>query len=116
MKVSPCSYLAIFTAITLTGCSTYEPLTQANEQFCHLSTKTIITKDASGQIVDSKTQDVMRCNDDRLSHLLQPRIGMAPTCGVYTYWTQIGGRNVQRKGISCQRPDGGWEVVPVPGY
>jgi surface antigen len=40
-----------------------------------------------------------------------PRSGMAPNCGEFNYWMKIGGHDVQRKGVSCQKPDGTWEIV-----
>jgi len=41
---------------------------------------------------------------------------MAPNCGEFNYWMMIGGHNVQRKGISCQKPDGSWEIVHTDQY
>jgi|GEM_PF-6899470 len=107
---------SLASALLIAGCGTPARTTQTQAQFCYLKTNTVVVRDAGGRVTDSKTHDVMQCSDNRLDHLLQTRTGMAPNCGVYTYWTQIGGRDVQRKGISCQRPDGSWEVVHVPGY
>lgn len=92
------------------GCSSAPKVKAKSEQFCDLKSQTIsIRKD--GKVVDEKTVEIMECNDNRIQRLFQVQSGMAPTCGTFTYWMKIGDRNVQRKGVSCQRPDGSWEVV-----
>lgn len=96
--------------VVAAGCSSTPIVKAKSEQFCDLKSKTVsVTKD--GKIVDEKTVEVMECNDNRIQRLFQVQSGMAPNCGTFTYWTKIGDRNVQRKGVSCQRPDGSWEVV-----
>lgn len=102
--------LSVAAIIAVTGCSSAPKVKAKSEQFCDLKTNTVsIRKD--GKVVDEKTIEVMECNDNRIQRLFQVQSGMAPTCGTFTYWTKIGGKNVQRKGVSCQRPDGSWEVV-----
>lgn len=80
------------------------------EPLCDIQKKTV-TVERNGQVVDQASESVVECTDNTIKRLFQVQSGMAPTCGEFLYWTQIGGRNVQRKGISCQRPDGNWEVV-----
>jgi hypothetical protein len=92
--------------LVATGCSSAPKVAAKKPQYCHTS-QTIQTQ--NGEKVDSTT--VVECTDDQVKRLFQARSGMAPNCGTYTYWMQIGGKNVQRKGISCQKPDGSWEVV-----
>ena len=95
-------------AVLLTACAaTQEPMVQAERpQYCHTSEQTEI-KD--GQTVDSVT--VIECTDDEIKKLFQVKSGMAPNCGEFTYWMKIGGNDVQRRGVSCQKPDGTWEIV-----
>ena len=90
----------------LSGCSS-TPVVQAQKpQYCYTS-QTIQTQ--NGDTVNSKT--TVECTDDQIKRLAVKRMGMAPNCGEYTYWMKIGGMDVQRKGISCQRLDGSWEIV-----
>lgn len=98
-------------SLTLIGCSSAPKVAAKKPQYCHTS-QTIETQ--NGEKVNSNT--VVECTDDQINRLFHKRSGMAANCGVYTYWTKIGGRDVQRKGISCQKPDGTWEVVDAPGY
>ena len=100
--------LIITGAILLTACaSTKEPLVQAEKpQYCHTSEKIVVQ---DGQTVDSTT--VVECTDDEIKKLFQVKSGMAPNCGEFTYWMKIGGHDVQRRGVSCQKTDGTWEIV-----
>ena len=93
--------------VVVTGCAaTREPV---KPQYCHTS-QTIVTQNGtSGPSVSSET--TVECTDDQIKRLVPPKLGMATNCGEYTYWIRKGGNNVQRKGISCQKPDGSWEIV-----
>jgi hypothetical protein len=109
-------WLLLFTALILTGCSSSPKAVAQKPQYCYTS-QTIVTE--SGGRVDSRTQ--LECTDDQIKRLTQPRLGMADHCGTYTYNMTIGGRNVQRKGISCQILNErgevvGWEIINPNGY
>ncbi len=97
--------------VALTGCSSAPKKVAQKPQYCHTS-QTILTK--NGEKVESQT--LVECTDDQIKKLFQVRSGMAPNCGEFTYWMNLGGRDVQRKGVSCQKPDGSWEIVNVAGY
>jgi hypothetical protein len=94
--------------LLLSGCSSSPKVQAQAPQYCYTS-QTIVTD--NGERVSSRTQ--VECSDDVVKRLFQARSGMAANCGEYTYWMKIGGKDVQRKGISCQKPDGRWEVVDV---
>jgi hypothetical protein len=104
--------LLVILAVSLaaTGCSSAPKVKAKSEQYCDLKTQTVSIR-KEGKVVDEKSIEVMECNDNRIQRLFQVQSGMAPNCGEFTYWTMIGGKNAQRKGVSCQRPDGNWEVV-----
>ena len=57
------------------------------------------------------SKEVMVCNDNKIDRLFYSKSGMAPNCGEFSYWTKRGNYDVQRKGVSCQKPDGTWEIV-----
>lgn len=90
----------------LSGCSSSPKIAANKPQYCHTS-QTITTQNK--ETVDSKT--VLECTDDDVKRITTARLGMSHNCGEFTYWMQIGGRDVQRKGISCQKLDGSWEIV-----
>lgn len=100
--------LILTSAILLTACaSTQEPIVKAEKpQYCHTTEQIVVE---NGEKIDSIT--TVECTDDNIKRLFQVRSGMAPNCGYFDYWTRIGGKDVLRKGISCQKPDGTWEVV-----
>jgi hypothetical protein len=103
--------LIAITSLVLAGCSSSPKVVAEKPQYCHTS-QTIKTQ--NGQRIDSQT--LVECTDDQIKRIAQKRLGSSPTCGEFTYWMQIGGNNVQRKGISCQKPDGSWEVINTTGY
>ena len=90
----------------LSGCSSAPRVQAQKPQYCHTS-QNIVVK--NGEKVDSAT--LVQCTDDQIQRLTANRLGMASNCGEFSYWMQIGGNNVQRKGISCQKLDGTWEVI-----
>lgn len=90
----------------LVGCSNSPKVVAENAPYC-ITSQTIEVHNK--ETVNSRT--LVECTDDQIKRLFQVKSGMAPNCGEFVYWTKIGGRNVQRKGVSCQRPDGNWEVV-----
>jgi hypothetical protein len=108
IAVVPTFLLAV--VMSLVGCSSAPKMQAQKPQYCHAS-QTIKTQ--NGERVNSET--TVECTDDQIKKLFQVRSGMAPNCGEYTYWMKIGGHDVQRKGISCQKPDGSWEIVNTGG-
>jgi hypothetical protein len=98
--------LALACLLALTGCGSATKVQAQKPQYCYTS-QTIKTQ--NGERVNSET--TLDCTDDDVKRITTARLGMAANCGEFTYWMQIGGRDVQRKGISCQKLDGGWEIV-----
>ena len=90
----------------LTGCSSTPRVEAQKPQYCHTS-QNIVVK--NGEKVDSAT--LVECTDDQIRRMPAVKLGMAPNCGSFSYWMKIGDKNVQRRGISCQKLDGTWEVI-----
>jgi hypothetical protein len=111
LAISVVPTLLLACVMILAGCSSSPKVQAQKPQYCHTS-QTIKTQ--NGERVNSET--TVECTDDQIKKLFQVRSGMAPNCGEYTYWMNLGGRDVQRKGISCQKPDGSWEIVSAAGY
>lgn len=97
---------ALICAVALVGCSSSPKVVAQKPQYCHTS-QTI--KTVNKETVNSET--TIECTDDQVKRLAKVRLGMSHNCGEFTYWTKIGGRDVQRQGLSCQKPDGSWEIV-----
>jgi hypothetical protein len=93
------------------GCSSAPKIAAEKPQYCY-TYQTIETENR--EQVNSKVR--VECTDDQIERLTSKRLGMSPNCGEFSYYMQIGGRNVQRKGISCQKPDGSWEIVNTIGH
>lgn len=104
------SIIAISSLVILSGCSSSPKVAAQKPQYCYTS-QTIVSENK--ETVNSQT--VIECTDDQIKRFAPARLGMSPNCGEFTYWMKIGGRDVQRKGISCQKPDGRWEVVNTFG-
>jgi len=100
----------LYVIIALTGCSSAPKVQAQKPQYCHTN-QTIVLQ--NGKSVESAT--LVECTDNQITRLTASRAGFSPYCGEFTYWMRIGGQDVQRKGISCQKPDGSWEVVDVIG-
>lgn len=93
----------------LTGCSSAPKVQAKKPQYCHTS-QTIVKE--NDERVNSQT--VVECTDDQIKRLSTVKMGLASNCGEFTYWMKQGDKNVQRKGISCQKHDGSWEIVNTP--
>lgn len=102
--------IILFTVIGLVGCSSTPKVQAEKPQYCHTS-QDILVK--NGEKVESIT--LVKCDDDQINRITERRLGMASNCGEFTYWTKIGGQDVQRKGISCQKTDGSWEIINTSG-
>jgi uncharacterized protein YceK len=100
----------MFLIIALSGCSSAPKAIAQKPQYCYTS-QTIETQNRNE--VNSKT--TVECTDDQIKRLAEVRLGMAANCGEFQYWMKQGNYDVQRKGISCQKPDGSWEIVNTAG-
>lgn len=96
----------LLSAALLVGCSSSPKIVAQQPQYCHTKQEILVR---NGEKVESAT--LVSCTDDQVQRLAATRMGMASNCGEFYYWMKIGGRDVQRKGISCQKTDGTWEVV-----
>lgn len=102
--------LSSIAVATLAGCSTQQ-VVDHTPQYCYTS-ETIVTE--NNETVNSKTR--VECTDNQVQRVTQRRLGMSANCGEFTYWMSMGGQLVQRKGISCQRLDGSWEIINTSSY
>lgn len=83
-----------------------------SDQYCNLRTETIITKDATGKIIDTKTIEKVVCEDGAMDFLHGAKI--AKSCRMFTWRMPLGQETILKRSMSCKRLDGGYEIVP--GY
>jgi len=83
-----------------------------SEQYCNITTETVVVKDKNGNVTDSNTVEVMVCDDGAKDFLAYS--GIAKSCEEYKYTINLRGNPTQRKGYACQKNDGTWEVVNYP--
>ena len=102
--------LTLACVLALSGCSSAPVVKAQKPQYCYTS-QTIQTENRS--VVNSKT--TLECTDDQIKRLAEVRLGMAANCGEFIYYMRQGSYDVERKGISCQKPDGSWEIVNTAG-
>lgn len=101
----------ILIVAVLSGCATGPKVAPKTEQICSMRTDTEVIRNSAGVVVSSRTIEHMVCNDNQIDRLFQSQSGMAANCGTFTYQMNMGGRRVWRKGVSCQKPNGSWEIV-----
>ena len=94
----------------LSGCSSAPKKVAQKPQYCYTS-QTIQVQD--GEKVNSRTQ--LDCTDDQVKRVTTARMGLGSNCGYFNGWMKKGGQDVQYRAISCQLPDGSWEVVDTNG-
>ena len=83
-----------------------------SDQYCDISTETIIVKDTTGKVIDKQTIEKVKCEDGAMDFLHGAKI--AKSCRMFTWGMPLGEKIVKQRSISCKRLDGGYEIVP--GY
>ena len=102
--------IAVTTVALLAGCGS-APKTQAQKpQYCYTN-QTIVTQ--NGDRVNSRT--TVECSDDQVKRLTVARVGIGSNCGYFNGWMKKGGTDVQYRALSCQLPDGSWEIIDTHG-
>lgn len=83
-----------------------------SNQYCNVVTETTVTKDRDGNVIDSQTKEVMKCDDGAKDFLAYS--GIAKECNEFIYSMNLRGHPVQRKGYACKKFDGTYEIVRHP--
>ena len=94
----------------LVGCGSAPKIQAQKPQYCHTN-QTIVTE--NGEKVNSRT--TVECSDDQVKRLTVARVGIGSNCGYFNGWMKKGGTDVQYRALSCQLPDGSWEIVDTHG-
>lgn len=96
--------VAVSLVLSLAGCASAPPPKPVS-QFC-FTTKDIVLE--NGQTVSSRVQ--IACSDDPTTRYLPAKVGLSPRCGWSKQYVKKGSGYVEHAFVSCQRPDGLWEV------
>jgi hypothetical protein len=83
-----------------------------SDQYCNIKTVQIRVVDAAGNVIDTKTEETVQCEDGVKDFL--HGMGIAESCQYFTWMMPLGQTMVEQKSIACKRMDGGYEIVP--GY
>ncbi len=102
--------VTLFVVIALSGCSSTPKVQAQKPQYCYTS-QTIKTQ--NGERVNSDT--TVECTDDQIKRVTVARVGIGSNCGYFNGWMKKGGQDVQYRAISCQLPDGSWEILDTHG-
>ena len=97
-------------ALSVVGCSSSPKVSANKPQYCYTN-QTIVTE--NGDRVNSRT--TVECSDDQVKRLTVARVGIGSNCGYFNGWMKKGGTDVQYRALSCQLPDGSWEIVDTHG-
>ena len=83
-----------------------------SDQYCDVETTTIRVVDASGNVLEERTEEKVTCDDGAKDFL--HGMGIAKNCNIFTWDLRLNGTIVPQRTIACERLDGGYEIVP--GY
>ena len=83
-----------------------------SNQYCNVKTIQVRVVDTAGNIIETKTEETVHCEDGVKDFL--HGMGIAESCQYFTWMLPLGQTMVEQRSIACKRMDGGYEIVP--GY
>jgi hypothetical protein len=104
--------LLLLILAALSGCAA-GPKPVRSEQFCDLKTVTNVNRNAQGEIIDQSSNEVLVCSDSAVERVTIKQAGIAKNCQEYTYYVTLRGQSVEQRGISCEKFNGNWEILPI---
>lgn len=108
MKTGILALTLVASTLVITGCSS-APVSKysvEDDQYCYTSSETTLR---DRETVSSVT--TVKCNDDPVQRVAVNRAGLASNCGISEFHQRIGGKIVWKKAITCQLPDGSWDII-----
>ena len=85
---------------------------EQDNQYCDISSTTIITTDQDGNIINNQTEEKVVCNDGVKDFLTYS--GIAKECREFWFEIRLNNRRTPKRGYACQKFDGSWEIVHNP--
>ena len=80
-----------------------------NDQYCDVETTQIRVIDQQGNIVDSKVEEKVVCNDGASDFLFD--MGIADSCQMFTWDMPLGETVITQRDIACHKLNGEYEIV-----
>jgi len=79
------------------------------DQYCDVETTQIRVIDQQGNIIESKVEEKVVCNDGAADFLFD--MGIADSCQMYTWDMPIGDSIITQRQIACHKMNGEYEIV-----
>jgi len=79
------------------------------DQYCDVETTQIRVIDQQGNIVESRVEEKVVCNDGAKDFL--HGMGIADSCQMFTWDMPLGETLITQRQIACHKMDGGYEIV-----
>tara|TARA_B100000745_G_C19939923_1_gene316844 strand:- start:4 stop:339 length:336 start_codon:yes stop_codon:yes gene_type:complete len=80
-----------------------------SDQYCNIETTTIRVVDQTGNTIEEKTEEIVKCNDGVKDFLFD--MGIADSCSVFTWQMPLGQTVVTQRDIACHKMNGEYEIV-----
>ena len=78
-------------------------------QYCDVETTQIRVVDTEGNIIESKVEEKVVCNDGASDFLFD--MGIANSCQMYTWDMPLGEVLITQRQIACHKMNGEYEIV-----
>ena len=79
------------------------------DQYCDVETTQIRVVDTEGNIIESKVEEKVVCNDGASDFLFD--MGIANSCQMYTWDMPLGEVLITQRQIACHKMNGEYEIV-----
>ena len=79
------------------------------DQYCDVETTQIRVVDTEGNIIESKIEEKVVCNDGASDFLFD--MGIANSCQMYTWDMPVGEVLITQRQIACHKMNGEYEIV-----
>ena len=80
-----------------------------SDQYCDIQITTIRIVDQNGNVIEEKTEEIVKCEDGVKDFL--HGYGIADSCQIYEWDIPLGDTLVTQRSIACHKMDGGYEIV-----
>ena len=80
-----------------------------SDQYCNIETTTIRVVDQTGNTIEEKTEEIVKCNDGVKDFLFD--MGIADSCSVFTWQMPLGQTVITQRDIACHKMNGEYEIV-----
>jgi hypothetical protein len=79
------------------------------DQYCDVETTQIRVVDTDGNVIESKVEEKVVCNDGASDFLFD--MGIASSCQMYTWDMPVGEVVITQRQIACHKMNGEYEIV-----